>query len=91
MKITLKKGQFGTYEVVPEKGESILVQVDYDRCGLASSFGWSPCKGCRRSCTGTTDGTVDCKRRTATEHIASATDYLDNHIGDTVEDPGYFD
>jgi len=100
MRIRLEEGQFGTYEIVPvlDEGrdwvgkppESILVQVDYDRCGIASTFGWSPCYDCRRACKRETDGTVDCARRTVSEHIASATDYLDVHIGDTVDDPGYF-
>jgi hypothetical protein len=39
-----------------------------------------------------TDGTTDCKvcGVTVGEFIESARQYLDDHIGDVVEDPGYF-
>jgi hypothetical protein len=52
--------------------------------GLASTFGWTPC-----SC-GATDGTVSCAHKQAGQMIAEAQAYLDEHIGDEVEDPGYF-
>jgi len=69
---------------------SILIQTDWDYPGVASTFGWSPCRGCRQECKGSTDGTVDCKKRTASYMISDAREYLDNHIGKVVEDPGYF-
>jgi len=68
----------------------VLVQVDWDYPGTASIFGWSPCKGCKEDCKGSTDGTVDCKCKTASQMISDAREYLDNHTGKTVEDPGYF-
>lgn len=39
-----------------------------------------------------TDGTIACEAcgMTASEFIASAHTYLDDHIGDTADDPGYF-
>ena len=100
MKITLAQGDFGTYEIVPGPDKeqefigklpgSILVQTDWDFPGLAATFGWNPCSGCRHSCKGSTDGTIDCRARTASEHIGRAREYLDQHDGKTVEDPGYF-
>ena len=77
----------GCYLVVNvETGEDRLIQVDYDFPGVASTFGWVPCSKCRE-----TDGTIDCKHRTASAMIAEAREYLDDHIGEEVEDPGYFD
>jgi len=73
-----------------EEELGILVQTDWDYPGTASTFGWSPCKGCKGDCRGTTDGTVDCKKKTASQMISDAREYLDNHVGKVVEDPGYF-
>jgi hypothetical protein len=85
MKITLESGEFGTYLLKAEDGQDVLIQTDYDFPGIASSFGWVSCK------CGFTDGTVDCKHKTASEMIEDAGKYLDDHIGDTIEDPGYFE
>jgi hypothetical protein len=40
-----------------------------------------------------TDGTVDCKEcgLKAGAFINSARDFMDDHIGDSADDPGYFD
>jgi len=65
-------------------GGSILFQTDWDFPCLASNFGWVPCREC-----GDTDGTVDCPHRTVDEMMAEAIAYLDEHIGDTIENPGY--
>ena len=67
--------------------KTVLVQVDYDYPGVARSLGWSG------ECCGATDGTVDCKthRKTATEMIASAYDWILEHEGEEFEDPGYFE
>lgn len=84
--ITLEAGQFGwDYLIKHDDGRSVLIQTDWDYPGTASTFGWRPC-----SC-GETDGTVDCPHRTASEMIASAAEFLDDHIGERVEDPGYFE
>lgn len=73
-KITLEQGDFGTYLIVSDGGADRLVQTDWDYPGVASSFGWSPSS----------------PSLTAGEEISEAGEYLDDHIGDTVEDPGYF-
>jgi len=64
--------------------ESILIQTDWDYPGIASTFGWIPC-----TC-GETDGTIDCSHHTVSEMIQNARQYIEDHIGDTVDDPGYF-
>ena len=73
------------YVLVDEDtGEDILVQTDWDYPSVASAFGFVPCD------CGETDGTVDCPHKTAGEMITAAAEWLDDHIGETVEDPGYF-
>lgn len=68
-----------------ETGRDILVQTDWDFPGTASTFGWIACNQCNQ-----TDGTVDCDHHTVSEMIQDAIHYLDDHIGNIVEDPGYF-
>lgn len=82
--ITLKPEQFGRYIIENDDGQTMLIQTDWDYPSVASAFGWCACD------CGFTDGTVDCEHRTADEMIVEAREYLDDHIGDTVEDPGYF-
>ncbi len=79
MPIELVKAQFGYYRIVDTRdgGEEALYISDWDRPSLASMFGWEPCPFCRE-----TDGTIDCKHRTASAMILSATNYLDNHDGE---------
>lgn len=72
-------------------GRDLLIQTDWDYPGFASTFGWSPCVGCDCRCEGTTDGTVDCDKRTAGDMIQEAYEYLLEHEGEWVDDPGYFD
>ncbi len=85
MKITLESGQFGwDYILKSESGDTLLLQTDWDYPGIASAFGWTPCKYCG------TDGTVDCEHKSASSMIVEAQSYLDDHIGDTIDDPGYF-
>ena len=64
---------------------SVLVQTDYDYAGVASTFGWVPCQDCTE-----TDGTVACAHRDVSEMLSEALQYLEDHDGDEVEDPGYF-
>lgn len=86
-RVTLEAGLFGwDYILRHEDGRSILVQLDYDYPRVASNLGWTPRCGCR-----STDGTVNCEHHTAGEHIADAEAFFDEHIGDSFEDPGYFD
>ena len=86
-KIRLEEGQFGWdfYIINTETSENILIQTDWEYPGVASLFGWIPCRKCRN-----TDGTIDCNHKKAHSMIESARNFLDNHIGDEVEDPGYF-
>ena len=51
---------------------------------IASAIGWVSC-GC-----GATDGTIDCPHQTVVDMIADARRHLDAHLGDAVDDPGYF-
>jgi len=82
--ISLEQGDIG-YEIVDlGTGESRLIQTDWDFPGVAASFGWRACK------CGRTDGTVDCPHKTASQMIGEAAEFLDEHIGDEIEDPGYF-
>ena len=67
--ITLESGAFGwDYLIVNDRGESILIQSDYDYPGVATTFGWA--------------GPDD--------DISGAAEYLDDNVGASVEDPGYF-
>lgn len=97
-KIRLESGDFGwDYLIVDEDtGKDKLIQTDWDYPGLASTFGWSTTL--TNDCDGihdhqSTDGTVDCEYcgTTASEFISDAASYLDDHIGEVVDDPGYFD
>ena len=83
--VTLHEGDYGTFIIQADDGRDVLIQTDWDYPGVASTFGWSPCP------CGKTDGTVDCPHRTASDMIVEAGEFLDAHIGDTVEDPGYFE
>jgi hypothetical protein len=85
MKITISRGECGTCRLKAEDGRDMLIQSDTEFPGIASTFGWTPC-GC-----GATDGTVDCAHRTASDMIAEAQKFLDDHIGDRADDPGYFE
>jgi hypothetical protein len=80
--ILCKVDDNGVYDMHGE--ETILVNVDWDFPCVASAFGYIPCE------CGFTDGTVDCEHKTVSYMIYAAMNYLDEHLGDVVEDPGYF-
>lgn len=83
--ITLEAGDFGwDFILRSSDGRTLLIQTDYDYPGTAISFGWVPCK------CGMTDGTINCGHKYASEMIVNAGNFLRKHIGDEVEDPGYF-
>ena len=85
MIVTLESGMFGwDYLLAADSGDVRLIQDDWNYPAVAASFGWSPCP------CGKTDGTVDCPHRTTGQMIADAQQFLDDHIGDTIDDPGYF-
>ena len=83
-------------EIVNADGRSILIQTDYDFPGTADTFGWSTrnvqADGTICDHSGT-DGTVDCAECgvTVAEFIESAREWLDDHDGAIVDDPGYFE
>lgn len=68
-----------------DESRTVLVQSDWDFPSLAANLGFVPCSECN-----STDGTVDCEHRTAGEMIEAAALYLDTHLGELFEDPGYF-
>lgn len=72
----------GTWDTRDEP-TTVLCQSDWDRPMLARDLGWRPC-------CDVTDGTVDCPHKTASEMIAEAGEYLDEHLGEPFDDPGYF-
>jgi|ERR1039457_681237 hypothetical protein len=95
MKITLESTDLDCYLITAEDGRDKLIQSDYDYPGIASTFGWRVSslinkKHCKHLGS---DGTVDCPKCGIKAHdfISSARDYLEEHDGDVVEDPGYFD
>ena len=61
--------------------ETVLFQTDWDFPGLASCFGYVPCE----DCAGSTDGTVDCAHKTASEMIVNAYDFLSALAGEAIE------
>jgi len=89
-KITLSMNSHGRgylgFLVTHEDGRDILIQRDWEYPGVASTFGWVPCK------CGATDGTVDCKPcgRHVSAMLSEAEDYLVEHEGEEADDPGYF-
>lgn len=92
--ITLDTSErYAICKIVSDDGRDILVQTDYSAPGVASTFGWSlqsVGEGCDHDGT---DGTTDCKTCgcTAGQFIAAAIDYINDHDGESVEDPGYFE
>ena len=63
---------------------NLIVQTDWDFPGLASCMGYVPCN------CGETDGTVDCAHKTASQMIEEARQYIDDHLEEEYNDPGYF-
>lgn len=79
-------------KIVSDDGRDVLVKTDWDAPGVASTFGWSVSQvgsGCEHDGT---DGTVACKAcgTTAGKFIEAAIDFINEHDGEAVEDPGYF-
>lgn len=83
MRVKLTRERF-YFLLTAEDGRTVIVQTDWDYPGVARDLGWQPCE------CGATDGTIDCAHHTASEMIASAREYLDDHDGESFEDPGYF-
>jgi hypothetical protein len=96
MRITLQDGPLNRLLVVADDGRSLLVQTDWDYPGVASTFGWSirAVQQAHVRCDHRgTDGTVKCPAcgLTAADFITDARAFLDDNIGVTADDPGYFD
>ncbi|MFO0964633.1 MAG: hypothetical protein U0793_03470 [Gemmataceae bacterium] len=93
MRVRLEAEPCGLFLLIPVHAngrrvrdlDAIAVQSDWDYPGVASSFGYVPCD------CGRTDGTVDCDHRSAGDMIADAGEFLREHDGETIDDPGYFD
>ena len=76
-----------------DEKKSILVQTDWDYPGVAITFGWNMCEVGENECEHPhTDGTTDCPDcgLTAGYFIDCAREWLENHDGAIVDDPGYF-
>jgi hypothetical protein len=90
LRVRLESAGHGGFKLVPmirgrdRDDRSILIQTDWDHPGVASNLGFVPCE------CGRTDGTVPCAHRTVASMISAASEFLDDHIGDTFDDPGYF-
>ena len=73
--------RYGAFEIVPDSGDrkdgaaTTYVQTDWDYPGVATSMGWQACD------CGSTDGTIDCAHRTASEMISGAFDWIEAHEG----------
>lgn len=92
-KIQLDADCYGAVCKILQGSDSILVQTDYDAPGVASTFGWDISQVGSSNCRHRgTDGTIDCKEcgTTASAFIAAAIDFINDHDGDEVDDPGYF-
>ena len=95
MRITLRSLKGAPGYIVTGNGQSLTVQTDWDFPGIARIFGWNirdvqfDGMDCAHE---STDGTVTCRQcgQTPTNFIHVASNYLDDHIGTTAEDPGYF-
>jgi hypothetical protein len=87
MRVKLLCGQFGwDYILKADNGKEVYCQTDWDYPSIAGNFGFVPCEhGCG------TDGTINCSHHTAGEMINAAHEFLDDHINDDFEDPGYFE
>ena len=86
VKIQYKLHSWGAIEVFPvdRSAKSLLIPTDWDFPSLASSWGWEACE------CGATDGTIDCPHRVADKMIPEAWEFLQEHEGETIYDPGYF-
>lgn len=91
-------GAFGLPSILPEHGESILIQTDWKFPAVASAFGWSiqlaqwPIADSDNCQHDGTDGTVPCAKCgfPASKFIQSARAWIDDNDGTTIDDPGYF-
>ena len=80
---------------VPQAHCHVAAHADEEYPDCEGCEHWQPLQGprCDACCAhDSTDGTVDCKCGVkAMVFIQHAQAWLDEHVGDSVEDPGYFD
>jgi hypothetical protein len=79
MLISVHAGPDGGYVVQAQDGRQLSVTTDWDFPPLAKALGWSGRFTKRKYGTG-------CSAR-----LQAAADWLDKHLGRSVEDPGYFE
>jgi hypothetical protein len=77
---SIESNKYGHYLLVPETGEPVYYQSDYSYPPLAAMFGFEPCGECR-----STDGTVDCQHKTASQMIQESIEFLDDEPSGEVE------
>lgn len=75
-RVTLDRGPAGTWLLRHDDGRTHLIQSDWDFPDLARNFGWVP---------------DESRERVAGGWTGDAWDYLSDHEGQSIEDPGYFD
>lgn len=81
----------GTFD--PYGADTVLIQTDWDFPGVAGTFGASLQTLIPGDCDHDgTDGTVTCPgcKKTASDFISAAYDWLADNDGATADDPGYF-
>lgn len=59
--------------------DTVSIQTDWDYPAIASRMGFIACN------CGSTDGTIDCKHKTASEMISQAYDHIKNNEGEEFE------
>lgn len=79
---------YGYVTVQREDGKSATVREDC-YCSIARYYGWNPCE--HEECCDITDGSVDCAHHTTDDMVMNAGEFLANHVGDSCDDPGWWD
>ena len=64
-----------------KKGDTCLIQTDWDFPGVASRMGYVPCGKC-----GATDGTVNCCHKTVNQMINEAYEFIQEKEGELFEE-----
>lgn len=91
----LQSCDHGGYVLINDDGRDTLIQSDWEYPATASLFGWDIANCEPTTCPDAhcdSDGTVrcDCCGTEAAVFIGSAQRWLDDHVGDRVDNPGYF-
>jgi hypothetical protein len=102
MKISYEVNRYGHILIyqIQDESKTVYIQTDWDYPSVATTFGWS-LRDVQVQNAGyygvlcaheDTDGTVQCKGcgLQPSTFISDASDWLGNHEGTIVDDPGYF-